>query len=118
MDIIYLHGLQIETVIGVYDWERQLKQTVILDLDMGFDVARGAATDRLEDTLNYKAVAKRVIAFVQHADYQLVESLAESVACMVRDEFGIPWLRLRVNKAGAVRGAQDVGVVIERGTPG
>ena len=116
MDIIYLHGLQIETVIGVYDWERQVKQTVLIDLDMGFDVARGAATDRLQDTLNYKAVAKRVIAFVEQTNYQLVESLAEDVARMVRDEFEIPWIRLRVNKRGAIRGAQDVGVVIERGT--
>ena len=116
MDIIYLHGLQIETIIGVHDWERQIKQTVVLDLDMGFDVARGAATDRLEDTLNYKAVAKRVIAFVQQADFQLVETLAESIARLVREEFNVAWLRLRVNKAGAVRGAKDVGVLIERGT--
>ena len=116
MDIIYLHGLQIETIIGVHDWERQIKQTVVLDLDMGFDVTRGAATDHLEDTLNYKAVAKRVIAFVQQADFQLVETLAESIARLVREEFDVAWLRLRVNKAGAVRGAKDVGVLIERGT--
>ena len=116
MDIIYLHGLQIETIIGVHDWERQIKQTVVLDLDMAFDVARGAATDHLEDTLNYRAVAKRVIAFVQQADFQLVETLAESIARLVREEFDVAWLRLRVNKAGAVRGAKDVGVLIERGT--
>lgn len=102
-------------MIGVFDWERRVKQTVILDLDMGGDIRRAAASDDLADTLNYKAVAKRVIDFVEHSEYQLVETLAERVAELILNEFGVPWVRLRLNKQGAVRGARDVGVVIERG---
>lgn len=115
MDIIYLHDLRIDTVIGVFDWERRVRQTVILDLDMATDIRRAAASDDLADTLNYKAVAKRVIEFVEHSEFQLVETLAERVAERVLEEFAVSWLRLRVNKQGAVRGARDVGVVIERG---
>lgn len=114
MDIVYVHDLRIETIIGIYDWERQVRQTVVIDLDMMGDVAAAAQTDRIEDTLNYKAVAKRVIAFVSSSDFHLVETLAEQVATLVMNEFKVPWLRLRVNKEGAVRGAKDVGVIIER----
>ena len=117
MDIIFLHGLRIETVIGVYDWERQIKQTVVLDLDMAADIKAAATTDHVEDTLNYKAVAKRITAFVGESKFQLVETLAERVAEIVVNEFKVPWLRLRVNKPGAVRGTRDVGVLIERGNP-
>ena len=115
MDIIYLHDLRIDTVIGVFDWERQVRQTVILDLEMAADIRRAAARDDLTDTLNYKAVAKRLIEFVGNSEFQLVETLAERVAELMLNEFGVPWLRLRVNKQGAVRGARDVGVIIERG---
>lgn len=115
VDIIYLHDLRIDTVIGVFDWERRIKQTVILDLEMATDIRKAAATDQLDDTLNYKAVAKRLIQFVEESEFQLVETLAERVADIVLSEFDVPWLRLRLNKQGAVRGARDVGVIIERG---
>jgi dihydroneopterin aldolase len=115
MDIIFLHDLTIETIIGIYDWERKEKQSIILDLDMGADIANAARTDAIEDTLNYKAVAKRLIEFVGDSDFQLVETLAERVAEIVLNEFDVKWLRLRVNKKGAVRYAGDVGIVIERG---
>ena len=115
MDIIYLHDLRIDTVIGVFDWERRVRQTVILDLEMTADIRRAAASDDLADTLNYKAVAKRLIEFVGRSEFQLVETLAERIAELVIAEFSVPWLRLRVNKQGAVRGARDVGVIIERG---
>jgi len=115
MDIIYLRELRIETVIGIYDWERRIKQPVIIDLEMAADIRRAAGTDNIEDTLNYKAVAKRVIAFVEKSEFQLVETLAERVAEIVLNEFPVPWLRLQVNKVGALRGARDVGVIIERG---
>lgn len=115
MDIIYLHDLRIDTVIGVFDWERRIRQTVILDLDLSADIRRAATSDNLDDTLNYKAVAKRLIDFVGHSEFQLVETLAERIAELVLDEFAVQWLRLRVNKLGALRGARDVGVVIERG---
>ncbi len=115
MDIIFLHELRLETVIGIYDWERQIKQIVIVDLDMASDIHRAAATDRIEDTLNYKAVAKRLINFAEESQFQLVETLAERIAEILLSEFTIPWVRVRVNKQGAVRGARDVGVLIERG---
>ncbi len=115
MDIIYLRELKIETIIGVFDWEREIKQTVVLDLDMAADIRKAASSDNIEDTLNYKAVAKRLIDFVSQSEFQLVETLAERVANIVLTEFSVPWLRLQVNKRGAVRGAQDVGVIIERG---
>lgn len=115
MDIIYLHGLSVECVIGIWEWERRVRQRVTIDLDMGADVAAAAREDRIASTLDYKAVAKRVRAFVSESDFQLVETLAERVAALLQDEFAIPWVRVRINKPGAIRGARDVGVVIERG---
>lgn len=115
MDIIYINNLRIEAVIGVYAWERQLKQALIFDLELGTDIRTAALTDSVADTLNYKDVTKRVMAFVTDSRYQLVESLAEAVAELILKEFDIPWLRLRLNKQGAVRGVRDVGVIIERG---
>lgn len=114
MDIVFLRDLRIETIIGIYEWERRTTQVVVLDLEMGADIARAAATDRIEDTLNYKAVAKRLIQFVGESRFQLVETLAERCAAIIVDEFDVPWVRLTINKQGAVRGARDVGVIIER----
>jgi len=115
MDTIYLHDLKIECVIGVWEWERRIRQTVILDLDMAADIRRAAPSDRIEDTLNYKAVAKRLLDYVGNSQFQLVETLAEKVAEILLQEFRLKWVRVRVNKKGAVRGAGDVGVIIERG---
>ncbi len=115
MDIIFIRDLRIDTVIGIYDWERAIKQTLSFDLEMATDIARSAASDNIDDTLNYKAVAKCVIAFVEESGFLLVETLAERVAELVMREFSVPWLRLTLNKGGAVRGAQGVGVIIERG---
>lgn len=115
-DIIFLRDLRIPTVIGIFDWERAVKQTVVLDLEMAADIRRAAASDHIDDTLNYKAVAKRLIEFVGQSEFQLVETLAERVAAVVLEEFDVPWVRLTLNKQGAVRGARDVGVIIERGT--
>ena len=117
MDIIYIRDLKIDTVIGVFDWERRIKQTVRLDLDLATDITKAAASDSIADTLDYKAVAKRLIEYIGASEFQLVETLAERSAQLVREEFNVPWLRLRVNKQGALRGARDVGVVIERGAP-
>ena len=115
MDIVFINDLRIETIIGIYDWERRVKQTISLDLEMAADIRAAAATDVIEDTLNYKAVAKRLIAFVGESQYQLVETLAEKIADIVLTEFGVAWLKLTVHKPGAVRGSRDVGVIIERG---
>ena len=116
MDIVFINELRIETIIGIYDWERKVKQTISLDLEMGADIQKSAATDAIDDTLNYKAVAKRLIAFVEDSEYQLVETLAEKIAGIVLSEFNVPWLKLTVHKPGAVRGSRDVGVIIERGS--
>jgi len=118
MDIVFINELRIETIIGIYDWERKVKQTISLDLEMGADIRKSAATDAIEDTLNYKAVAKRLIAFVEDSEYLLVETLAEKIAEIVLSEFSVPWLKLTVRKPGAVRGSRDVGVIIERGSRG
>ena len=115
MDTVFINDLRIETIIGIYDWERKVKQTISLDLEMGTDIRQAAATDAIDDTLNYKAVAKRLIAFVEASEYQLVETLAEKIAAIVLSEFTVPWLKLTVHKPGAVRGSRDVGVIIERG---
>ena len=115
MDIVFLRDLRIDTVIGIYDWERRTRQTLVFDLEMSADIARAAATDSIEDTLNYKSVAKRLIQYVGDSEFQLVETLAERCAELIRREFGVRWVRLTLNKKGAVRGASDVGVIIERG---
>ncbi len=117
MDIIYISDLRIETVIGIFDWERKIKQTVVLDVEMAADCRKAAQSDSVEDTLNYKSVAKRLLEFVGDSEYQLVETLAERCAEIIMNEFHVPWVKLRVNKRGALRGARDVGVIIERGTP-
>jgi dihydroneopterin aldolase len=116
MDIVFINDLRIETIIGIYDWERRVRQTISLDLEMSADIRRAAATDAIDDTLNYKAVAKRLIEFVGASEYQLVETLAEKITEIVLTEYAVPWLRLTVRKPGAVRGSRDVGVIIERGS--
>lgn len=116
MDIIFLHGLRVECVIGVWEWERRMKQKIEIDIDMAADIRSAAATDKLEDTTNYKAIAKQVVAHVESSEYQLVETLAENVANILMADFHVPWCRVRVNKGGAVRGARAVGAVIERGS--
>jgi dihydroneopterin aldolase len=116
MDIVFIRDLRIDTVIGIYDWEREIRQTVVIDLEMGSDIARSAATDAIEDTLDYKAVSKRLSEFVKASEFKLVETLAERCATIVLDEFQVPWVRLTLNKEGAVSAARDVGVIIERGS--
>ena len=115
MDIVFIEALEIECVIGIYDWERTIRQTVVLDIEMAFDNRKPAQTDAITDTLDYKAVSKRLIAFVQQSQYGLVETLAEECARIIREEFGVAWLRLKLSKPGAVTGARNVGVLIERG---
>ena len=113
-DRIFISGLRVDTVIGVYDWEREIRQTVVIDMEMSCDCAHAAASDAVLDTLDYKALGKRVIAFVETSEFQLVETLAHRLAETVMAEFGVRWLRLKIDKEGALRGARGVGVVIER----
>ena len=115
MDKIFLDELKIDTIIGIWEWERRIRQTVVVDLEMSADIARAAATDDVADTLNYKSVAKRLQQFVGESSCQLVETLAERIAGIVRDEFDVAWVKVTVHKPGAIRGSRDVGIIIERG---
>ena len=115
LDIIFIEALRVETVIGVYDWERRIRQPVVIDLEIGADVARAAASDDVADALDYKAVSKRVQQLVGGSSFFLVETLTERIAALVLEEFRVPWVRVKLNKVGALRGAAGVGIVVERG---
>lgn len=114
MDRVFIEGLEIEALIGIYDWERRIRQPLVFDLEMAFDNRKPAATDAIADTLDYKAVSKRLMAYVAQSDFGLVETLAERCAALILDEFDVAHLRLKLSKPGAVRGARAVGVIIER----
>lgn len=114
MDRVFIEALEIECVIGIYDWERKIRQTVSFDLEMGFDNTVPAASDDIADTLDYKAVSKRLIDFVSQSDFGLVETLAERCCAIILAEFPVQHIRLKLSKPGAVRGARAVGVLIER----
>ena len=116
MDTIFLRDLEVNATIGIYEWEKRIRQKVRIDLEMGCDIAKAAASDSIEDTLNYKAVGKRVIQFAEESRYELVETLVEKIAEILMTEFEIPWVRITVSKPGAVRGSRDVGIIIERGS--
>ena len=115
MDIIFLRGLHIETIVGIFDWERAARRVVVLDIEMATDNRKAAASDDIMDALDYAAVAGRVTAFVEASSFFLVETLAERICEILRQEFGVPWVRLALNKKGAIGGEADVGVLIERG---
>ena len=114
MDKIFIHALKTETIIGIFDWERQVRQTVIVDIEFSADVRKAALTDSIDDTLNYKRVAKRVLAFVEGSQFHLVETLAEHIAMLILEEFGVAWVSIVLSKPGAVRSSRDVGVALER----
>lgn len=114
MDKIYLQDLRIQAVIGIWEWERRVRQIISLDLEMATDVRRAAATDRIDDALDYKSIAKRLTSVVEESEFKLVETLAETLARIVIQEFGVSWLRLTVSKPGAIEGSRNVGVIVER----
>jgi dihydroneopterin aldolase len=113
-DRIFLHGLTVECIIGFIDWERRVRQTVVVDLEMPVDCTRAAASDEVADTLDYKKVAKRALEFIGASEFRLVETLAHRLALVILAEFGVEWVRISLNKPGAIRNSRDVGVVIER----
>jgi dihydroneopterin aldolase len=115
MDIVFIRQLQIETVIGIYDWERTIKQTIVLDLEMATDIRRAASSESIDHALNYHAISVRLDEFVGGQKFLLIETIAEHCAELVMREFQVPWLRLTVIKPTAVPAAREVGVVIERG---
>src|SRR5271166_2627071 len=114
MDKIFIHALKTEAIIGIYDWERQVRQTIVVDIELSADVAKAALSDSIEDTLNYKRIAKRVLAFVEASRFHLVETLAEHIAMLVLEEFGVAWVNIVLSKPGAVRSSRTVGVALER----
>ena len=114
MDKVFIEALEIETLIGIYDWERRIRQPLLFDIEMTFDNRRPAASDDIADTLNYKAVSKRLIEYVSASSFGLVETLAERCAEIILTEFAVSHVRLKLSKPGAVRGARAVGVIIER----
>jgi dihydroneopterin aldolase len=114
MDKIFIHALKTETIVGIFDWERQVKQAVVVDVEFSADIAKAALSDSIDDTLNYKGVAKRVLAFVDESSFHLVETLAEHVAMLILEEFDVSWVSITLSKPGAIRSSRDVGVMLER----
>jgi 7,8-dihydroneopterin aldolase/epimerase/oxygenase len=114
MDKIFIHALKTETIVGIFDWERQVKQTIVMDIEFSADIRKAATSDSIDDTLNYKGVAKRVLAFVDESSFHLVETLAEHVAMLILEEFGVSWVSITLSKPGAIRSSRDVGVMLER----
>lgn len=115
MDIVYIKQLEIETVIGVFDWERKIRQKVCIDLEMATDIRKAGETDNLDNALDYKAISKRLMEFVESSNFLLIEALAEHIATILLEEFDVPWLKLTLGKPGAISASKDVGVIIERG---
>jgi len=113
-DRIFLRGLTVECIIGFIDWERRVKQTIVIDMEFPVDCRTAARTDEVANTVDYKAVAKRVIAFVEASEFKLVETLAHRLGVLVIEEFAVEWVRVSLNKPGAIRGSRDVGIMLER----
>ena len=114
MDTVFIQGLKIDTVIGIYDWERKIRQEIVLDIEMSADISTAASTDHIDQTLNYKDICKRLKSFVEESEFQLVETLAEEICQIIIKEFGVQWVKLKLNKGEAITGAEGVGVIIER----
>jgi 7,8-dihydroneopterin aldolase/epimerase/oxygenase len=114
LDKIFIHALKTEAIVGIFDWERQVKQTVLIDIEFSADIRKAALSDSIDDTLNYKGVAKRVLAFVEASRFHLVETLAEHIAMLILEDFGVASVRVALSKPGAIRSSRDVGVILER----
>lgn len=113
-DKIFLTALRTECIVGIWDWERQVKQTVVIDLEMACDIRKAARTDNINDTVDYKTVSKRLLSFIEESSFQLIETLTENIARIIITEFAVSWVRVRLNKQGAIRNSRDVGIIIER----
>jgi len=118
MDKIFLDEMKVETIVGIWDWERKVKQIVSIDIEMAADIKKAALTDNIKDTLDYKAVAKDIRRFVEDSSFHLVETMAEKIAEIIITEHKVSWVRVKINKPGAIRGSKGVGVIIERNQKG
>jgi len=114
MDTIFIKALKADTIIGIYEWEKNTRQTILLDLEMSTDIRRAANSDDIQDTLNYKSIAKRLVAYIEESRFELVETLAETLASLIMEEFHVECVKLTLHKPGALSDAQDVGIIIER----
>lgn len=116
MDRVFVEDLRVDVIVGIWDWERAMTQTVSIDLEMAWDIRAAAESDDINQTLDYRSVSKRVSAFLAKSNFQLIETMAEQIAALIQKEFNVTWLCVSIHKPAAVRGARDVGVRIERGT--
>lgn len=116
MDRVFVEDLRVDAIVGIWDWERAMTQSVSIDLEMAWNIRPAAESDDINKTLDYRSVSKRVAAFVADSKFQLIETMAEQIAALIQKEFGVTWLCVCIHKPSAVRGARDVGVRIERGT--
>ncbi len=116
LDTIYIHGLQCKCVIGVWEWEKAITQTLVLDIDLATDIRPAASSDDLKDTLDYKKVSDRVIEYAQANQFDLIETLIERLSEVILSEFNVPWVRIKLDKGGAVKHVNHVGILIERGS--
>lgn len=114
MDVVFIRGLEIQAIIGIYEWEREHRQRIIIDIEMASDIKNKVDQDDIDQALNYKTVTERVTELVSSSSFQLVETLAESIAQLIQTEFGVQWLKLSVGKPEALDNVDCVGVVIER----
>ena len=115
MDTVYIHGLTVDTVIGIFDWEREIRQKLVLDIEMAVDISPSAATEDIDRTVSYKDVSDRLTQFVEQSEFLLVETMAEQIASLILTEFPVPFVRIKLGKPDAITNAHDVGVIIERG---
>lgn len=115
MDRIFITGLSVKTIIGIYDWERTVRQRVVLDLEMSANIAKAAKAEDVDSTLNYKTLSDTLVKFIENSEFQLIETMAEEVCKMIRQDFGVVWVKLTLHKPDALDGDTDVGVIIERG---
>ncbi|GLX77700.1 7,8-dihydroneopterin aldolase [Thalassotalea insulae] len=115
MDKVFIKGLSIQTTIGFYAWEKEIKQTLVIDLSMGWHTAAAAENDELAKTLDYADISERIAEFANQNPVDLIETLAERLATFLMQQYHIPWLKLSIGKPNAVHNAQTVGVEIERG---
>ncbi len=113
-DKIFLEALEVTCIIGIFDWERKTPQKILIDLEFPANIRRAAKRDRIEDTVDYKRIAKRILTFAGASRFQLIETLAEKLAALLLKEFALKEVTLRISKPGAVRGSKNVGVEITR----
>ncbi|MEQ8233598.1 MAG: dihydroneopterin aldolase [Gammaproteobacteria bacterium] len=118
MDIVFLNELRVDALIGVWEWERRIRQRLVLDVELGTDIRGAGESDDLTRTVDYKAVTDRIVEFTRASSYLLIEALGENLARTVLEEFDVRWIRLRIRKPGVLREVREVGIVIERGERG